>query len=167
MMHRLISKITLFVFVFAALQIPLFAADTATGNICGKVYQSDMKTPVKKGEVRVVNATTGEAKTVPVNDDGCYCVKGATIGNYSVSYTDGTTESMLADKVLVQNKVVTATCVAVGEGNTLSLMQQCKLCKQGFPLIGWIVIGAGGAAGVAAAVAAGGGEEPVASTSQP
>lgn len=166
MMHRLVSRITLFVFVFAALQIPLFAADTATGNICGKVYQSDMKTVMKKGEVRVVNATTGEAKTAQVDDDGCYCVKGATIGNYSVSYSDGTAEFMLADKVLVQNKVVTATCVAEGQANTLSLMQQCKLCKKGFPLIGWIVIGAGGAAG-AAAIAASGGEEPVASTSQP
>src|SRR5580765_1544858 len=118
------SPIFVFVLLVAALalsQAPVFAVDVAQGNICGRVYHSDMKTPYEKGEVRAVNAETGEAKSGAVGKDGCYCVKGATIGNYSVSYSDGTTEFMLADKLNVQNKVTLAACLATGEGNVLSL----------------------------------------------
>lgn len=160
------------VFVFVLLlalvsyQLPLFAVDVAQGNICGRVYKPDMKNPFEKGSVRFVNADTGEAKSASISDDGCYCAKGLTVGNYAMSFSDGTTEYLLQDKLLVQNKVVLAACVATTKDNALALMQACKLCKEGFPMWGWIVIGAGGAA-AAVIIKKNTGEEPVASPSNP
>lgn len=161
-----IVLLSLLVF-FLLIQMPVFAAPAAQGNICGHVYSPDMKTPLEKGSIRLVNADTGEAKTLDLREDGCYCAKGLTIGNYSMSYSDGTTEYLLPDKLLVQNKVVLATCVSLGKDNSLSLMQTCKVCREGFPLAGWIAIGAGGATGATVAIKKGGGEEAVASQSNP
>jgi hypothetical protein len=166
MMRRRDVLVFVLLLSLVSFQLPLFAVDVAQGNICGRVYKPDMKNPFEKGEVRFVNADTGEAKTASIGKDGCYCGKGLTIGNYSMSYSDGTTEFLLPDKLLVQNKVVLATCVATGKDNTLVLMQVCKMCKEGFPMWGWIAIGAGGAGG-GVAIGKAGGEEPVASPSNP
>lgn len=166
MMHRRSILVFVLLLSLVSFQLPLFAADAAQGNICGHVYKPDMKNPFEKGEVRFVNADTGEAKTADVGKDGCYCAKGLTVGNYAMTYSDGTTEFLLPDKLLVQNKVVLATCVATGPNNSLVLMQACKMCKEGFPTAGWIAIGAGGAV-AAILIGRSGGEEPVASPSNP
>ncbi|HET6267082.1 MAG TPA: carboxypeptidase-like regulatory domain-containing protein [Acidobacteriota bacterium] len=137
--------------------------------ISGKIYQSDKKTVVTSGEVRVINVATGESQSGTIDKEGCYAIKELAPGNYSVAVNTDNADYMLPDKVIIQNKVTVASCLALSENNGLAPLDQCKVCKKGFPPIGFILIGLAGTAGAVAIVKHNtGGEEPTpASPSQP
>jgi hypothetical protein len=160
-LSRIMAVLTLLSFASTVI-----AADG--GMISGKVFQSDKKTVVTSGEVRAINVATGESKTGTIDKEGCYAIKDMVPGNYSIAVNTDNADYMLPDKVIIQSKVTVASCLALAENNGLAPLDQCKVCKKGFPPLGYILIGIAGTAGTVAIVKnTGGGEEPPASPSQP
>jgi hypothetical protein len=163
-MRKNIRKVILVSVLLTFVSSYLPAAD---GQICGRIFQEDKTTPAKAGEVRFVNTQTGEAKTVSVNDKGCYCSeKDVAPGSYSIVYNDGRDTFSLADKAQVNEKTTSAVCMNTGENNSLTALSECKICK-GSPILPIILIGGGAGAAAAVVVTIGHGEEAVSSPSTP
>jgi hypothetical protein len=157
-----LSLFTLLFFTF-----PASAANKKDAYLAGKVYDEDQTHPLKGVVVRIVNLETGQALQEKTNDEGCYNFKKIPEGSYSVSVSYNGQDYLLAEKVKVEKieekDVVVAVCVALGGQNALVQLQNCQLCRKGFPVL-FILIPAGGVGALSAIILT---SEPPASPSTP
>ena len=159
------SKVTRFVAILCVvLLLPLSTATTwaqaQTQNsnnkkdvdIKGRIFDFDKTEPLHNVTVRIVGATTGQAREDQTDKNGCYEFEDLPDDTYTLSVFYNGDDSAMAEKVrgefLLPNKITVVasteqdilikTCAALGERNSLLLLDDCDLCKKVPPLV-WII----------------------------
>ncbi|HEY7160729.1 MAG TPA: carboxypeptidase-like regulatory domain-containing protein [Acidobacteriota bacterium] len=167
---RFIKHVRIFLILqLIFLPFTLTAADKKDAYIAGKVFDQTQNHPLKDVIVRIVNMDTGVSHQDKTDEDGCYSFKKIPEGTYSLSASYNNQDYLLGEKLKVEKTehkdIVVASCVALGDKNTLSELQECHLCLKGIPALAILIPAA--AAGIGAITAILITDEPPASPSTP